>query len=110
MSTQFDDSFRSYARPAGLSYLIIILFGIGAEMALRGPLIDWTSAAATAQALRDHRGLFRLSIGADMIMALCDGVRAVLIYRLLRPGDGGLALLAVVLRSVQMAICMGSAW
>ncbi|WP_323785285.1 DUF4386 domain-containing protein [Thalassovita sp.] len=109
MSTQFDDSFRSYARPAGLSYLIIILFGIGAEMALRGPLIDWTSAEATAQALRDHSGLFRLSIGADMIMALCDVVLAVLLYRILRPVDEVLALLAMVLRLVQMAIVMGSA-
>ncbi|CUH63770.1 hypothetical protein TG4357_00880 [Thalassovita gelatinovora] len=108
MSVQFDNNFRSYARPAGLSYLIIILFGISAELLLRGPLIDWSSAETTARALREHASLFRLSLGADMIMALCDVVLAVLLYRILRPVNEALALLAMVLRLVQMAIVMGS--
>ncbi|MDX1781467.1 MAG: DUF4386 domain-containing protein [Thalassovita sp.] len=107
MTSSLQDTFRTYARPAGLAYLVIIVFGITAEMGLRGPLIDWTDAQTTAQAISAHRDLFRLSIGADMVMALCDVVLAVLLYRLLRPVDETLALMAMVFRLMQMAIVSG---
>ncbi len=109
MTDQLHDSFRSYARPAGAAYLLIILFGISAEMGLRGTLIDWTSAEATASAISGHLDLYRLSIGADMIMAICDVILAVLLYRMLRPVDETMALMAMIFRLMQMAIVGGSA-
>ena len=109
MTDPLQDMFQRHARPAGLAYLFIILLGITAEMALRGTLIDWTSAEATARAIAANPGLFRLSIGADMIMAICDVVLAVLLYRMLRPVDEVLALMAMVFRLMQMAIVAGGA-
>ena len=38
------------ARLAGLLYLVIIVTGLGAELGLRGPLIDLGDANATAAA------------------------------------------------------------
>lgn len=43
------------ARYAGLLYLIIILCGVGSEVALRGPLSDLGSAEATANAIEPKR-------------------------------------------------------
>lgn len=107
MTDQLQDMFQRHARPAGLAYLIIILCGISAEMLLRGTLIDSTSAADTGRAISANLGLYRLSIGADMIMALCDVVLAVLLYRMLRPVDEVLALMAMAFRLMQMAIVAG---
>lgn len=107
MTDQLQQTFRTYARPAGAAYLVIILSGITAEMMLRGTLIDWTSAEATARAITGNLGLFRLSFGADMLMAVCDVILAVLLYRMLRPVDEVLALMAMVFRLMQMAIVTG---
>ena len=43
-------AFARQARLAGLLYLVIIVAGLGAELALRGPLIDLGDAAGTAAA------------------------------------------------------------
>lgn len=39
------------ARLAGLFYFVIIVAGLGAELGLRGPLIDLANADATAAAI-----------------------------------------------------------
>lgn len=92
------------ARRAGLAYIGIILCGIGAELILRGPLIEMTDPAATAAAIAANDGLWRASIGADLVMATLDVLLAVLLFRLFRPVDATLAGLAMVLRLVQMAV------
>ena len=46
-------------RLAGLLYLVIIVAGLGAELGLRGPLIDLADAEATATAILDAPGRFR---------------------------------------------------
>ena len=45
-------------RIAGLFYLIIIVAGLGAELGLRGPLIDLADAEGTATASLLHRASF----------------------------------------------------
>lgn len=57
-------------RCAGLLYLIIIVTGLGAELGLRGPLIDLQDAGTTAAAILDAPGRFRLAIAADFLMAV----------------------------------------
>lgn len=100
--------FARHARLAGLFYLGIILLGIGAEGALRGPLIDWTDAAGTAQAIQDRLFLFRLSMAFDIGMALLDVALAVLFFRMLRGVNDGLALTAMVFRLMQAAVIAAS--
>ena len=103
-------------RLAGIFYLIIIVAGLGAELGLRGPLIDLADAETTATAIRAAPGLFRAGIGADLIMALCDAGLAILLYLIFRPMAPGLALTAMVFRLIQTVLiaanlmAMQAAW
>lgn len=108
MHLQRKDTERTVARAAGLLYLIIILCGISAEVALRGPLINLGDAAGTAEAILASLGRFRLSIAFDLVMALADAGLAVLLFVLFRPVAPTLALAAMVFRLVQSVIIAAS--
>lgn len=103
-------------RLAGLFYLIIIVAGLGAELGLRGPLIDLTDADRTAAAILDAPGRFRLAIAADLVMALCDAGLAILLFLIFRSMAPGLALSAMVFRLIQTVLiaanlmAMQAAW
>lgn len=103
-------------RLAGLLYLIIIVAGLGAELGLRGPLIDLADAETTATAILAAPGQFRLAIAADLIMALCDAGLAILLYLIFRSVAPGLALSAMVFHLIQTVLiaanlmAMQAAW
>lgn len=92
------------ARFAGLFYLVIIVTGLGAELALRAPLIDLGDADATAAAIFAAPGQFRLAIAADIVMALSDAGLAILLYLIFRAMAPGLALSAMVFRLIQTVL------
>ncbi len=94
----------SLDRYAGLLYLIIIICGIGAEVGLRGPLLNMGSAETTAEAILAASGSFRLAIVADIVMALSDAGLAILLFLLFRPVSPGLALAALIFRLVQAVL------
>lgn len=91
-------------RFAGVCYLVIILCGIGSEVALREPLIDLGSADGTAQAILAQTMRFRLSIMADVVMALADVTLAILLFWIFRPVSAGLALTAMIFRLLQAGL------
>lgn len=101
MTPQVFHSAPSTARLAGILYLVIIVFGISAEVLFRGPLVDFGSAASTAAAIRDATGSFQLAIAADIVMAAADAALAILLYVIFRPVAPVLALAAMVFRLVQ---------
>ena len=92
------------ARLAGVCYLVIILCGVGSEVVLRGPLIDFGSAERTAQAISAELMRFRLSIMADVVMALADAALAVMLFLMFRYVSAGLALGALVFRLLQSGL------
>jgi hypothetical protein len=92
------------ARFAGLCYLIIILCGVGSEVALRGPLINLHSALDTAHAIEAETLRFRFSIMADIVMALADAALAVLLFEMFRTVSASLALSALVFRLLQSGL------
>jgi hypothetical protein len=96
------------ARLAGLFYLVIIVTGLGAELGLRGPLIDLGDADATAAAILAAPGQFRLAIAADLVMALSDAGLAILLYLIFRSMAPGLALSAMVFRLIQTVLIAAS--
>ncbi len=96
------------ARLAGLLYLVIIITGLGAELGLRGPLIDFADADATAAAILGAPGRFRLAIAADLMMALCDAGLAILLYLIFRTVGQALALSAMVFRLIQTVMIAAS--
>jgi len=91
-------------RFAGICYLTIILCGVGSELALRGPLIDFGSAAGTSQAILAQMLRFRLSIMADIAMALADVTLAILLFWLFRTVSSGLAMAAMIFRLLQAGL------
>ena len=95
---------RALLLPAGIAYAVIIIAGIWSEGFVRTALTVPGDAAATSAAILADEALFRLSMAADMVMALCDVALAVLLYVILRPYGAVLALLAMALRLVQAAI------
>ncbi len=92
------------ARLSGLAYLAIILSGIFAQLVVRGSLIDWQDAGATAELIQSRNELFRLGLLADFLVLVLDIVLAVTFYRLLAPIDRGLALLALSIRLVMSGV------
>ena len=50
------------ARLSGLAYVAIILCGIFAQMVVRGNLLDWQDAGATAELIQSRNSLFRLGL------------------------------------------------
>lgn len=96
------------ARLAGLLYLVIIIAGLGAELGLRGPLIDFSAADATAAAILAAPAQFRLAIAADLVMALSDAGLAILLYLIFRTMAPGLALSAMVFRLIQTVLIAAS--
>lgn len=92
------------ARLAGLLYLVIIVAGVGSEGAVRSGIPVPGDAAATAANLVAQEGPFRLSILADVVMALADvGLGAALLVLLWRAGPG-LAIAATAFRLAQAAV------
>ena len=97
-------TFARQSQVAGLLYLMIIIAGLGAELGLRGPLIDLDDATGTAKAILAAPGQFRLSIAADLVMALADAGLALLLYLMFRAVSPGLALSAMVFRLIQTGL------
>lgn len=91
-------------RAAGALYAVIILTGLGAELALRGPLISPGDAEATARAIRSGMGTFRAALVADVVMVVADIALALAFFALFRACRPGLALAAMVFRLMQAAL------
>lgn len=88
-------------RFAGILYLVIILCGVASEAVFRAPF-----RADPALVAGDALGL-RISMLADLTMALADVGLAVLLLALLRPFGTWLAVAATAFRLVQAACIAG---
>ena len=94
----------TYARIAGVLYLLIISFGIFSEVFVRSSLVVAGDVATTAEHIMNSKSLFRIGFAADTIMLLCDVAIAVLFYVLFKPVSKTLALMAAVFRLTQASI------
>ncbi|MFN2141916.1 MAG: DUF4386 domain-containing protein [Candidatus Promineifilaceae bacterium] len=103
-SRSFATSPQKLARIAGLLYLIIIVSGIFGFFFIRQSLIVPGDAAATAANISASEGLFRISIGADLIMIVADIALALVFYLLFKPVSSGLSLMAAFFRLAQAAV------
>ena len=65
-----DLSQRKAARVAGVLYLLLIIFGIFAELVIRSKLIVAGDAAATASNILASPGLWRIGFASDILMIL----------------------------------------
>jgi len=94
----------SYARTAGILYLIIIVCGLFSEIFVRQSLIVAGDPTATAGNILASIGLFRIGFAADSIMLLADVAIAVLFYVVFRPVSQTLSLMAAAFRLTQASV------
>jgi hypothetical protein len=95
---------RFKARIAGVLYLIIIIAAPFAEVFVRGRLVVYGDAAATATNILAHEQLYRLAGAADLITFTCDAAVALIFYELLKPVSRSLSLFAAFFRLLYVAI------
>jgi len=95
------------ARPAGVLYLLIIVFGLTSEIAVRAPLAGLDGEALIA-AIAGAELALRLSILADAAMVTFDIALAYFLFRLLSPVSQTLAGLAALFRLAQAAVIAGN--
>jgi hypothetical protein len=101
---------RFEARVAGALYLLVILLGGFAEVAVRQGLVTAGDPGATAQAIMAHQGLFRLGFAAEMMTNVIDIPLTLIFYRLLAPVARFWVLLALALDLTQNTVNAVNAW
>jgi hypothetical protein len=95
---------RRAARLAGFLYLLVIIGGGIAEIAVRQRLTVANDAVATANNVIAHEQLFRLGFATDLIACLCVIPLIVLLYELLKDVNKYVALTALGFSLVGTAV------
>ena len=98
--SSIDDSQRTAAKIAGLSYLLTIAIVVFANYALLNPLIVPGNAAETARNIVTHETQFRIVAVCFLIYSAGVVVLLTALYLILRPVNRGLALVAALFRLV----------
>jgi len=93
----------TYARVAGVLFLVSIVAGGFGEGFAPSQLIVSGDAAATAHNVVASDALFRAGFAGYLVEGMCDAALTVILYVLLRPVDRTLALFGVVFRILATA-------
>ncbi|MBU1049001.1 DUF4386 domain-containing protein [Candidatus Bipolaricaulota bacterium] len=101
-----DLSQRKAARVAGLLYLLLIVFGVFAELVIRSKIIVFGNAATTASNILASPGLWRIGFASDVLMILCFLLLPLAFYVLFKPVGRRLASLVVILVSVSVPLML----
>ena len=101
---------RGEARIAGALYVLVILLGGFAEVAVRQGLIVDGDPMATAKAIMANESLYRLGFGAEMLTNMIAIPLTLIVYRLLAPAGRFWVLLAVLFDLTQNTINAVNAW
>ena len=89
---------------AGIFYLLIIAFGVGGAMLVRAPLLDMQDLPGSVANMAASALPFRLSILADLVMALADVALAIVFFHLFRPVSPRLSMAAMIFRLLQAGL------
>jgi hypothetical protein len=95
---------QTYARVAGVLYLIIIVLAIFGEVFVRGSLIVSGDPTATAEKITSSELLWRVHIATDVFYLVCAVAMTLVFYVLLRPVHSDLALLATSFNLVAITL------
>lgn len=85
---------KSYARTAGLLYLIIAAFGAFSIAYVPSVIIEAGDAATTANNLLANKALFNMGIFGDVVVLLVEVVLTVMLYVMFKPVNHTLSLIA----------------
>ncbi len=95
---------QTYARTAGVLYLLIAVLSAFVHFYVPGQLIVPGDAVTTASNIMASEGLFRLGIAGELVLLLTEVVLSVLLYVLLKPVSKTLSLVAAVSRLAMTTI------
>ena len=98
------DTTQSYARFAGIGYLLIIISGIFAEFFVRSSLIVPGDPSATATNIVGSEFLFRSGLASEFLMLSADVAVALALYVVFKGVNRSLALLAAFFRLTHASI------
>jgi hypothetical protein len=98
------NSIQKNAKVAGALYLVIAVLAGFVHFYVPGKLIVSSDAVTTASNIMASQGLFRMSMGAELVILLSEIVLSVLLYVLLKPVNKTLSLVAAVSRLTMTAI------
>jgi hypothetical protein len=91
---------RTLARIAGLLYLLLAVLGTWAQLFVRAEVHVPGDAGATAVNIAEHEALFRLGLGADILMATVFVLLGLVLHRLTRHIHAGAATALLVFVAV----------
>ncbi|NRR29386.1 DUF4386 domain-containing protein [Oxalobacteraceae bacterium] len=95
---------QTYARVAGVLYLIIIVIGLLGESLIRGKLVVSGDPDATAASIKAAASLWRLGIAGQDLLLICAIAMTMIWYLLLRPVNKQLTQLAMLFALVSLAV------
>jgi len=98
------DSKVKIARIAGFLYLLIIGFGLIAQIFVRDNLVDYNNATVTAKNILASEFWFRFGFVSELMMLVCDIGVTTILYILLRDFSRNLALLSTFFRLTSIII------
>ena len=104
MTTSEQATQARVARLAGALYLVQMATGVFAEVFVRGSLVVRGDPAQTAHNIIDSERFFRLGIASDLVCYTAVLVATWALYVLLRSVDRNLAVLALLLRLMELAL------
>jgi Domain of unknown function (DUF4386) len=97
-------SIRTYARVAGVLFLLSLIGGYFGEMHVPSRIVVARDPAATAQNILDLDTMFRWGFAGYLLEAVCDIALAWVMYVILRPAGRNLALLSVCFGLVSTSV------
>ncbi|MBK7977902.1 MAG: DUF4386 domain-containing protein [Deltaproteobacteria bacterium] len=92
------------ARITGALYLLVIALGLFCELGVRGRLIVAGDVDATARNIHAYESLWRISIGAEVLLLLAATAMVPLMFVLFRPVNRLLTLAATAFDLVSLAV------
>jgi hypothetical protein len=98
------NSFQKNAKIAGVLYLLIAVLAGFVHFYVPDKLFESGDAGTTASNIMASQGLFRMSIGVELVILLSEIVLTVLLYGLLKPVNKTLSLVAAVSRLAMTTI------
>jgi len=99
---------KNTARLAGLFFLLMVVFGVAAEILFRQKIFVDGDGAATAGNILSNVLLFRAGIVSDLLMTLCYLITALILYKLLSSVNKNYAAVMVVFATVGSLLLMAN--
>ena len=92
------------AKTAGLLYLLIIIFGLIAQIFVRDSLVDYNNASITAKNILSSESWYRFGFVSELLMLVCDVGVTTILFILLKDASRDLSIASTLFRVCSIVI------